>query len=104
MGYNIRDHLGQRVRVRHCIGAYRLPDGLPEGAEVVLEDFQPGYWTVNYNGGRFRVAMPCVGDGGRLSRASSRTRPGCRPRVRCEIPNSNLQAPEKSQISNSKLF
>ncbi len=66
MSFNIRDHFGQRVRVRHCFGAYQLPDGLPEGAEVRLEAFQPGYWTVSYNGGHYRVAMPCVGDSGRL--------------------------------------
>jgi hypothetical protein len=82
MDFNIRDHLGQRTRVRHCAGAYRLPDGLPEGAEVTLEDFQPGYWTVNYNGARFRVAMPCVGDSGMLPRRNRIAHPGWKPRVR----------------------
>ncbi len=81
MSFNGRDHFGQRVRVRHCLGAYRLPDGLPEGAEVTLEDFAPGYWTVSYNGGRHRVAMPCVGNAGRLPPPKHRIHPGCKPRA-----------------------
>jgi hypothetical protein len=82
MSYNIRDHLGQRVRVRHCFGAYQLPNGLPEGAEVTLEDFQPDYWTVSYQGSRYRVAMPCVGDSGILPSPPRQPRPACKPRVR----------------------
>jgi hypothetical protein len=82
MSFDIREHLGQRTRVRHCAGAYRLPDGLPEGAEVTLEDFQPGYWTVSYNGSRFQVAMPCVGDSGMLPQRKRTVHPGCKLRVR----------------------
>jgi hypothetical protein len=65
-GSNASDHFGQRVRVRHCVGAYRLPEELPEGAEVTLVGFDPGYWTVRYNGKLFKIAMPCVGDSGIL--------------------------------------
>jgi hypothetical protein len=82
MSYDIREHLGQRVRVRHCFGAYRLPDGLPEGAYVTLEDFQPGYWTVSYQSARYRVAMPCVGDCGILPSPPRQAPVGSRPRVR----------------------
>jgi hypothetical protein len=66
MPYDIRDQFGQRVRVHHCVGAYPLPEGLPEGGEVTIVGFQPGYWTVSYNAKQFRVAMPCVGNGGIL--------------------------------------
>ena len=60
------DHFGQRVPVHHCQGAYRLPDGLPDGVEVTLVGFDIGYWTVSYNDKLYRVAMACVGDSGML--------------------------------------
>jgi hypothetical protein len=37
MGYDIRQHIGQRTRVHNTFGAYSLPSGLEEGDEVVLE-------------------------------------------------------------------
>src|SRR5262245_8452794 len=67
MGYDIRQHIGQRTKVHHTFGAYRLPPGLEEGDEVTLERFEPGNWTVtNREGKRFRVSMTCVGDAGML--------------------------------------
>jgi hypothetical protein len=66
-------HVGKRVRVHHCIGGYMLPDGLPELAEVTLVEFDHGYWTARYNGQLFKVALPCVGEGGMLPPAT-RTR------------------------------
>jgi hypothetical protein len=63
--YDIRIHIGETTRVHNTFGAYRLPPGLQEGDEVVLEQFQPGYWTVrNCEGKKFLVSMTCVGDAG----------------------------------------
>src|SRR6516162_9152745 len=81
-GYDIRIHTGEKTRVHHTQGAYRLPPGLEPGDEVVLERFQPGYWTVrNCEGRRVLVSMTCVGDTGMLGLPKSR-RPGCKTRVR----------------------
>jgi hypothetical protein len=63
-GYDIRVYLGWRARVHTCVGGYQLPEGLPENAEVRLEQFDTGYWTVRYEGKLFKVAMSCVGRGG----------------------------------------
>jgi hypothetical protein len=43
-----------------------LPAGLPENAEVRLEAFDRGYWTVRFEGEVFEVAMACVGRAGIL--------------------------------------
>ncbi len=52
------------MRVRHCRGAYQLPDGLPEGAEVELVSFNGhGYWTVRHNGKLFKVYLACLNSG-----------------------------------------
>jgi hypothetical protein len=83
MGYDIRQHIGERTRVHHTFGAYRLPPGLEEGDEVILERFQPGYWTVrNCEGKQFFISMTCVGDAGMLDTPKRPLHPGCRPRVR----------------------
>src|SRR4051812_11135864 len=83
MSYNVRDHIGTRTTVRHVYGAYPLPDGLNEGDEVTLVDFQPGYWQVERDGRRYRVAMSGVGDGGRLPAVRpGSVHPGCKARVR----------------------
>jgi hypothetical protein len=59
-----------------------LPQGLPEGAEVTIVDFDPGYWPVEYNGKRFKVAMPCVGEGGILPPVRRRRKTCSSPRAR----------------------
>jgi len=51
---------GQRVKVQHCRGAYRLPEGLAEGDEVRLLKFDCGYWDVDYQGKRFNISMTCI--------------------------------------------
>ena len=66
MGFNVRDYFGMKTTVRHVYGAYPLPDGLREGDEVTLVDFQTGYWHVERDGKRYRVAMAGVGNAGRL--------------------------------------
>jgi hypothetical protein len=82
-GYDIRQHTGETTRVHDTQGAYRLPPGLEPGDEVVLERFQPGYWTVrNCEGKRFLVSMTCVGDAGMLDKPKRPPHPGCKPRVR----------------------
>jgi hypothetical protein len=35
-----------------------LPPDLPEGAQITLETFDHGYWTLNYNGRRFMFPPP----------------------------------------------
>src|SRR3954451_13841217 len=82
MSFNAHYYFGTRTTVRHVYGAYRLPDGLNEGDEVTLVDFQPGYWHVEHKGERYRVAMSGVGDAGRLPKPNRPVHPGCKPRVR----------------------
>jgi hypothetical protein len=64
--YDIRVHVGRWARVHTCFGGYELPAGLPENAEVRLEAFDRGYWTVRFEGEVFEVAMACVGRAGIL--------------------------------------
>lgn len=52
--YDIRVHVGRWARVHTCFGGYELPAGLPENAEVRLEAFDRGYWTVRFEGGSVR--------------------------------------------------
>jgi hypothetical protein len=60
VAYDIRRNTGKRVKVKHCPGAYQLPDGLPEGAEVTLVSFDHGYWTVRHDDRLFPVALACI--------------------------------------------
>lgn len=51
---------GARVKVHNCFGGYVLPAGLPEGATVSVVSFEIGYYHVEFQGERYRVAMACV--------------------------------------------
>jgi hypothetical protein len=102
---NVNLKAGGRVKVQHCLGAYRLPGGLPEGTEVTLLKFEPGNWQVDYLGKRFTIFMTCIRGAGfywktvngkgvlrscaellpeadRSRRDEAHVSQGCRPRVR----------------------
>jgi hypothetical protein len=51
--------VGDMVKKRQCLNRYRLPEGLPEGAKVKVV----GARDIEFEGRRFRMAMPCVNDG-----------------------------------------
>jgi hypothetical protein len=51
---------GTKVRVKHCIGAYRLPTGLEPGDEVTILGFDHGYYDVARDGSRFKISVTCV--------------------------------------------
>lgn len=55
--------VGDLVHVRHVHDGYRLPHGLPEGAEVRVVAFDIGTRAVEYNGRRFDVANACIDSG-----------------------------------------
>lgn len=55
--------IGDLVKVKHVHGGYRLPDGLPEGAEVRVLSFEAGYREVEYHGRTFRVFMAAIDTG-----------------------------------------
>jgi hypothetical protein len=46
-----------------CVGGYRLPEGLAEGARVKVVGVDIGARDVEFEGRRFRIAMPCVDNG-----------------------------------------
>jgi len=48
---------------RLAVRAYRLPEGLPDGAECVLVGMDTGIRDVEYQGQRFTVPMACVDSG-----------------------------------------
>ncbi|HEX3625931.1 MAG TPA: SOS response-associated peptidase [Verrucomicrobiae bacterium] len=55
--------------VKSIFGGYPLPNGLPEGATVRIQGFQPGYFDVEFEGKTFRVFLGGVtfkGDTGML--------------------------------------
>jgi hypothetical protein len=53
-------------------GGYRLPNGLPEGAQVVVIAFASGLRVVEFEGRRFEVPMACVNSGFRKVRLGPR--------------------------------
>jgi hypothetical protein len=55
--------VGSRVRVRSVSGGYPLPDGLPEGAQVVVVEIEPGSRVVEFEGRHFTVPQACVNSG-----------------------------------------
>jgi len=55
--------IGDIVKVKHCVGGYRLPDGLPEGASVKVVSADIGARDVEFEGRRFRISMSCVDNG-----------------------------------------
>ena len=106
IAFDMEPEAGDRVKVGHCEGAYRLPEGLPVGAEVTLLKFEPGNWEVDYQGKRFTISMTCIQGAGfywktinrekrelrscaellpeadRPRRAESQIQQGCKPRIR----------------------
>jgi hypothetical protein len=60
--------VGSKVRVYHVHGGYQLPDGLPEGAQVIVVSIETGIRIVEYNGRRFEVPQACVNSGFRVVR------------------------------------
>jgi hypothetical protein len=64
--------VGSKVRVYHVQGGYRLPDGLPEGAQVVVVAKEPGLVTVEHDGHRFEVPQACINSGFRVLLDASR--------------------------------
>jgi hypothetical protein len=55
--------IGDVVRVHHVPGGYRLPDGLPAGAEVRVVAFDHAYRIVERDGREFRIYMANVDSG-----------------------------------------
>jgi hypothetical protein len=49
-------------------GGYRLPDGLPESAQVKVIPIETGTRIVEYNGQRFEVPQACINSGFRVVR------------------------------------
>ena len=64
----LRFGAGSRVRVHHVHGGYRLPEGLPEDAMVVVVRRDGGQVEVEHEGRRFEVALACVDSGFRVIR------------------------------------
>jgi hypothetical protein len=60
--------VGSRVRIYHVHGGYRLPDGLPEGAQVTVIAIETGLRVVEYDGQRFEVPQACINSGFRVVR------------------------------------
>lgn len=51
---------GDMVRVKHCGGVYRLPEGLMVGSVCEVVSREPGYLKVRFGGKDFTVALACV--------------------------------------------
>lgn len=54
------NYVGKVAKVRSAFEDHQLPDGLPEGAAVMIVGFDTGHFDVEHRGRKFKISMTCV--------------------------------------------